>query len=101
MLNKWRKFFTPERIIFFVFLFYLLFLLGQGIIQRRNLEAEKTELEKRVARQEVMKMYYSRLKGLLGREAYLEKMARTKLQMVQNGESAYKVFMTDNKGGRK
>ena len=91
MIN-WRKYLTPGRVVFCALLIYLVLLLGQGLIQKRNLENERSQLEKRVGRQEVQKLYYSRLKQLLSQSWYLEKIARTKLQLVSKGETAYKVF---------
>jgi len=92
MLTKWRNFFTPARVVFIFALVYLSLLLGQGIIQKRNLDAEKKEVENRVAKQQVLKAYYQRTLRLLGQDWYIEKLARTRLMMVAKGESAFKIF---------
>jgi cell division protein FtsB len=83
-------------IVFALFIIYFIFLIRQDIINNLELKrAEKLaqkniELEEKLAAQ-----LQERLKDLKKND-YIEELARTRLGLVKNGETAYKVILKTN-----
>ncbi|MDI6731391.1 MAG: septum formation initiator family protein [Candidatus Margulisbacteria bacterium] len=79
-------------IILALLVLYFIFLIRQDIINNLDLQKESHRTAARIKDAERLYQALQNRMLLLNKDAYIEKLARTKLGLVKKGEKAYKVI---------
>ena len=71
---------------------YFMFLIKNDIAKSKNLKNNEKQVANQIREQDELGKELSRRGRLLNDDMYIEKLARDKLGMIKQGESAYKVI---------
>ncbi|MFH1826572.1 MAG: septum formation initiator family protein [bacterium] len=79
-------------ILFILIVGYFIFLIRQDIIDNLELRRSADRLGANIVKEEILAEQYKQRLNQLRNKGFIEQLARTKLGLVKQGETAYKVL---------